>query len=229
MSMFQNQKKEEDREARKNQIVDAAMELFSQKEFHQVGMRDIAGRVGLSAAAIYRYFPSRDDVFVEALVRHMRAVKDRVAAIIQDGSASLETLALEGVDYIFENSAVFQMMGYFIMSGQIQPGAMARYNEMQRHFLDMLETVNRRPDIGLDGRLVTHAVYASILGTVMIFKNYPGRSPEDIRRHIHRLVRIVCAVFSAGQHFPETALAPLFSVSEPVLSATSSAGNDTDE
>lgn len=199
MPTFQNRTKEEERETRKNQIVDAAMDLFSQKEFHEVGMRDIAERIGLSAAAIYRYFPSRDDVFVEALVRHMQAVEELFVAMIQGGSASLEALALRGVDYILENSSVFQMVGHFVISGQIHPGAMARYNEMQRHFLNMLESANRRPDIGIDSRFTTHAIYASIIGTVMIFKNYPGRSPEEIRRHIHRLVRIICTAFSPDQ------------------------------
>ena len=74
MSTFQKLRREE-RETRKSLIIDAAMDLFSQKDFHNIGMRDIAKRAGISAAAIYRYFPSRDDVFVEALVRHMQVVE----------------------------------------------------------------------------------------------------------------------------------------------------------
>jgi AcrR family transcriptional regulator len=74
MSTFQKLRKEE-RETRKNLIVNAAMDLFSQKDFHKIGMRDIAKRAGISAAAIYRYYPSRDDVFVEALIRHMKVVE----------------------------------------------------------------------------------------------------------------------------------------------------------
>jgi len=52
--------------------------------------------------------------------------------------------------------------------------------------------------IGMNNRLVTHAIYASVTGVVMSFKNYPGRSPEEIKRHIHRLVRIISSVFTTG-------------------------------
>lgn len=197
MSTFQKLRKEE-RETRKNLIVNAAMDLFSQKEFHKIGMRDIAKRAGISAAAIYRYFPSRDDVFVEALVRHMQVVEELFEKKVKAGRTSLEELAMESVDYLLENESVFQMMSHFMITGQIQQKALERYNAMQRNFLDILEKVNNQTDIGMNNRLVTHAIYASVTGVVMSFKNYPGRSPEEIKRHIHRLVRIISSVFTTG-------------------------------
>jgi len=198
MSTFQKLRKEE-RETRKSLIVDASMDLFSQKDFHKIGMRDIAKRAGISAAAIYRYFPSRDDVFVEALIRHMQVVEELFEKKVAEGNTSLESLAMGSVDYLLDNESVFQMMAHFMITGQIQPKALERYNAMQRHFLDMLEKVNNQTDIGMNSRLVTHAVYASVTGVVMAFKNYPGRSPEAIRHHIHRLVRIISNVFASGE------------------------------
>lgn len=198
MSTFQKLRKEE-RETRKNLIIEAALELFSQKEFHKIGMRDIAKRAGISAAAIYRYFPSRDDVFVEALVRHMQIVEKMYEKKLAAGQTSLEDLSMASVDYLLENEAVFQMMGHFMITGQIQPKAMERFNAMQRQFLTILEKINHQPDIGINNRLVTHAIYASMIGVVMVFKKYPGRSPEDIKRHIHRLARIVSNVFVTGK------------------------------
>jgi len=198
MSTFQKLRKEE-RETRKSLIIDAAMDLFSQKDFHNIGMRDIAKRAGISAAAIYRYFPSRDDVFVEALVRHMKVVEDLYEEKVKEGNTSLEELVLSSVDYMLKNESVFQMMGHFMITGQIQPKALDRYNAMQRRFLDILERVNNQTDVGMNNRLVTHAIYASITGVVMAFKNYPGRSPEEIRRHIYRLVQIISSVFSTGK------------------------------
>jgi AcrR family transcriptional regulator len=198
MSTFQKLRKAE-RETRKNLIIDAALELFSQREFHKIGMRDIAKRAGISAAAIYRYFPSRDDVFVEALVRHMQTVESMFEKSVATGGTSLEEFALASVDYLLENESVFQMMGHFMITGQIQPKAMERYNSMQRQFLNILDRFNNQSGFGIDNRLVTHAIYASIIGVVMAFKKYPGRSPEEIKRHIHRLARIVSSMFTTGQ------------------------------
>lgn len=201
MSTFQKLRKAE-RETRKNLIIDAAMELFSQKEFHKIGMRDIAKRAGISAAAIYRYFPGRDDIFVEALVRHMQTVERMFANKVAAGQTSLEELAMDSVDYLLENESVFQMMGHFMITGQIQTKAMERYNAMQRQFLNILEKYNHQSEIEINNRLLTHAIYASIIGVVMAFKKYPGRSPEEIKRHIHRLTRIVSSMFSTGKMPP---------------------------
>ena len=55
---------------------------------------DIAKRAGISAAAIYRYFPSRDDVFVEALVRHMKIVEELFEKKVAQGRTNLEELAM---------------------------------------------------------------------------------------------------------------------------------------
>jgi AcrR family transcriptional regulator len=201
MSTFQKLRKAE-RETRKNLIIDAAMELFSQKEFHKIGMRDIAKRAGISAAAIYRYFPGRDDIFVEALVRHMQTVERMFEKKMAAGQTSLEELAMASVDYLLENESVFQMMGHFMITGQIQTQAMERYNAMQRQFLNILGRYNNQSEIEINNRLLTHAIYASIIGVVMAFKKYPGRSPDEIKRHIHRLTRIVSSMLTTGKMPP---------------------------
>ena len=71
------QLREDEREVRKRLIIKAAKELFEEKSFHEIGMRDIAVKAGVSAASIYRYFPSRDDLFVEALIQDINEIEER--------------------------------------------------------------------------------------------------------------------------------------------------------
>src|SRR2546425_1797257 len=52
-----------DREAVQRAILDAARELFVTEGFQQVSIRKIAERIEYSPAAIYGYFPSKDDIF----------------------------------------------------------------------------------------------------------------------------------------------------------------------
>jgi AcrR family transcriptional regulator len=49
-------------EARREEIVEAAMTCFGRDGFHKTTMQDIVRESGLSAGAIYRYFPSKDDI-----------------------------------------------------------------------------------------------------------------------------------------------------------------------
>src|ERR1041385_8259932 len=54
---------ERDRESVRRAILDAARELFVAEGFPNVSIRKIAERIEYSPAAIYGYFPSKDDIF----------------------------------------------------------------------------------------------------------------------------------------------------------------------
>jgi AcrR family transcriptional regulator len=57
------ERQERDREAVSRAILDAARELFVTHGYHEVSIRKIAERIEYSPAAIYSYFPSKDDIF----------------------------------------------------------------------------------------------------------------------------------------------------------------------
>jgi AcrR family transcriptional regulator len=65
---------------RRRQILDAATVCFARKGFHATSMPDIFGEVGLSAGAIYRYFPSKQAIIEELLHSVMRPVLDALHA-----------------------------------------------------------------------------------------------------------------------------------------------------
>src|ERR1700716_1293907 len=57
------ERQERDREAVRRSILDAAVELFVPEGCQNVSIRKIAERIEYSPAAIYGYFPSKDDIF----------------------------------------------------------------------------------------------------------------------------------------------------------------------
>jgi AcrR family transcriptional regulator len=57
------ERQERDREATRRSILDAARELFVNEGYQNVSIRKIAERIEYSPAAIYGYFPSKDDIF----------------------------------------------------------------------------------------------------------------------------------------------------------------------
>lgn len=83
------------------------MKLFEEKSFHEIGMRDIAAEAGVSAASIYRYFPSRDDLFVEALIQDINSI-EKLHERRMTELKSIEDLAVAVVDYLIDNEATFR-------------------------------------------------------------------------------------------------------------------------
>jgi AcrR family transcriptional regulator len=57
------ERQERDREAVHRAILDAARELFVTEGYRNVSIRKIAEKIEYSPAAIYGYFPSKDDIF----------------------------------------------------------------------------------------------------------------------------------------------------------------------
>jgi TetR/AcrR family transcriptional regulator, transcriptional repressor of aconitase len=72
---------EEHLEARRRQILDAALVCFSRDGFHRTSMQAIFEESGLSPGAVYRYFKGKDDI-VAAIAAETLA---RFAAAVQSG------------------------------------------------------------------------------------------------------------------------------------------------
>jgi AcrR family transcriptional regulator len=191
--------RENEREARRNLIIDAAIRLFARTPCTQVGMRDIAAEAGMSAASIYRYFSDRDELFVQALLRESKVIEQGVRSIIGEKAGfSIEQVATRFVDYLREHDTFFQMMTHFMIDGRISAAALQRFNETERRLLDAFDEMFRA--IGAKGevRLISHAFFASLNGILITFRNYPGRDAHDTRRHMLRLARIVSCAFEKG-------------------------------
>ena len=85
---------EEHVDARRRQIVDAAIVCFARDGFHRATMQDICGEAGLSPGAIYSYFSSKDEL-VEAIAdeRHAREAEFAAGARdIGEGAQALRAL-----------------------------------------------------------------------------------------------------------------------------------------
>jgi len=84
---------EEHLDARRRQIVDAAIVCFVRNGFHRATMQDICREAGLSAGAVYRYFSSKDEL-IEAIAdeRHAREAGFMGQALEVGGAEGLRAL-----------------------------------------------------------------------------------------------------------------------------------------
>lgn len=180
------QLRENEREKRKTLIIAAAMNMFKEKSFHDIGMRDIAAEAGVSPASIYRYFPSRDDLFVEALIRDINKIEKRLRARVAEKS-NIDSLAIDVVDYLIDNEATFQMMCHFLMRGEENKKAFKKFNAVMLYFTKMFDEVVSKSDGAQGLRFHSQAFFASLAGIVMTFRHYPGRTPQERREYMHRL------------------------------------------
>src|SRR5580765_4176875 len=87
------ERQERDREAVRRSILDAARELFVSEGYRNVSIRKIAEKIEYSPAAIYGYFPSKDDIFYALAEEGFRLLHTADSgAALDAGLAGLEPL-----------------------------------------------------------------------------------------------------------------------------------------
>jgi AcrR family transcriptional regulator len=72
-----------DVDARRNQLIEIGLELFSTRPYDEVWIEEIAERAGISRGLLYHYFPTKRDFYVEVV---RSAVDDVYAATEPDVS-----------------------------------------------------------------------------------------------------------------------------------------------
>ena len=61
---------------RRDEILRAATDLFSEKGYHEVTMEEIAEEMGVSKGTIYNYFSSKENLYLEILKESFEAIEE---------------------------------------------------------------------------------------------------------------------------------------------------------
>src|SRR5438094_9678203 len=86
------ERQERDREAVRRSILDAARELFVSEGYRNVSIRKIAEKIEYSPAALYGYFPSKDDIFYALAEEGFRLLHGGDGATLDARLVGLEQL-----------------------------------------------------------------------------------------------------------------------------------------
>jgi AcrR family transcriptional regulator len=158
-------------------VVQAAVELASQGGYELVQMRDVASRAGVALGTIYRYFESKDQLLVAALVEWVGALEGRLAQRPPAGSNAAERV----VDVLRRASRATErnqrLTSALITALVGAPAAdTAHANGAGRYQDEVNQTLARILDAALEGmdadrrdgvvRVLTHVWFAALIGWV---------------------------------------------------------------
>lgn len=123
---------------RKAQIARASAEAFSELGYHGVSMETIASRVGISAAALYRHYSSKYELFRGAVLNLGQQLVDGTAETDVDGAPPQQVL--DGlVSALIETAMANRAAG-----GLYRWEARYLHDDDQALLLDQLRTVHHR-------------------------------------------------------------------------------------
>jgi AcrR family transcriptional regulator len=79
-----DQRRRRARELSREQILDAAEEVFARKGFHDATVKEIATAAEFSVGGVYSFFPEKDDLFVQLYVRRGSEFMDGMRAVLAE-------------------------------------------------------------------------------------------------------------------------------------------------
>jgi AcrR family transcriptional regulator len=80
------------RQERRQKILTAAAELFGANPYDSVQMRDVAARAEVGKPTLYRYFPSKEELFLEVFKSGLDRLDAEVATILKDREQPIRSL-----------------------------------------------------------------------------------------------------------------------------------------
>ena len=79
---------------KKDQIEEAARELFIRQGFHATSMRDIAKDAGVSLGNLYNYYETKDSIFESIVAKYLEVIDERLREMISSIDEPLEPESL---------------------------------------------------------------------------------------------------------------------------------------
>lgn len=100
MASPSQQRRQEEKEARREQLLDAAERVLGEKGFEGVVLADVAAASRVSRALLYSYFRDKTDLFHAVSVRASDELRERFGRAVLSGRTGLERIYNLGRAYV---------------------------------------------------------------------------------------------------------------------------------
>jgi AcrR family transcriptional regulator len=156
---------------RKAQIARASAEAFSELGYHGVSMEAIASRVGISAAALYRHYSSKYELFRDAVFNLGQLLVDSVMSVDpaddDDPTQTLRRLAVALTETALasrESGGLYRWEARYLR-GDDQATLNAQLREVHRRIQEPLTVI--RPDLTSRQRWTLSTAVLSVIGSIV--------------------------------------------------------------
>lgn len=180
-----------DKKQRVEDIIRAALEVFSQKGYGQTSVDQIAAAASLSKGTLYEYFSSKEELYMASVMAFVEEFEAAVAALLKPiDDPFLKLITYLGFSLEFcrdENSASVRILNDLMQQTILDDGVFAKRKYLIREMMLgireiltglLLEGVSKgifRPDIAKDAEVFATNMLAFIDGASLHYlmtKNY---------------------------------------------------------
>jgi AcrR family transcriptional regulator len=139
-------RREREKLRQRQEMLAAALALFSEKGYHSVSMHEIAGKAEFAIGTLYKFFKNKEDLYKALILEQADRFHDAVTKAIEEPDDEVEKLR----NYVKAKGAVFRanvsvIRLYFAETGgasfNVMAGLDREIRERYGHFLQSLASI----------------------------------------------------------------------------------------
>jgi AcrR family transcriptional regulator len=185
----------------RQEILDTSLELFADQGYDKTSLREIAERIGVTKAALYYHFRSKEDILL-ALVEPILSMQDALVGALRSGdlhdSSAWEQSLEKVLDALLENRRLFALMernGHTLLELAHQGEFAETHLELHR----LTEAFFADESMPLARRVRLACAFGAVTGVLEVGGTSPfGGVPDDELRDLVRgVIHDVLAPVSA--------------------------------
>ncbi len=172
--------------ARRQQILDAAVRLFSERGFARTSMNDVVRESGMSMGAVYRYFPSKADLVIAVGEGHGGEVDGRFP--VESARDLLTRLAAEVGPGSSHARLSVQVWGEAAVEPDLAAKVVPIHQRLEEHLAQLLRAEARSDRHRPDDEATAQVALSAVIGMAALVA---AGVPVDQRRFVAALTDVV--------------------------------------
>jgi len=184
-------------EERKDQIMNAAKDVFAHKGFDKARMDDIADKTGLSKGTLYLYFKSKDDLIIAIVNRIFQREFSSFENIDMSSVSAVEAMELftdtivKDIEFFMRLMPLaYEFLALAFRNKSVQKALKIYINRYMEIFLPVIQRGIETGEFqSVDAHEVGVAVGAIIEGTMLLWVY--DKSLVDPKRHIRSGMKLL--------------------------------------
>jgi uroporphyrinogen-III synthase len=197
--------KEYKKKLKRERILDAAEKLFSQMNYHEVMIEEVAGLSSIAKGTVYNYFESKEELYFTLLKEKIAALDLLLKSELsyeQNSIDELRSFLFIIYDFMVSNKEFFVIFYKEIAKGE---SLFSEENEL-KSILKRIISSGKKENLfrNVDEDFVVELVFGSILGLIQrgIEKKFSGETASTEKKNLFEFILYGILSYSSNGNLP---------------------------
>ena len=191
--MVISKRKKEERNLRKERILDAALQIFKEKGIENSTMESIASKAGFGTATLYYYFHSKEEVFVAILLNGWEKLWEELEPVIKDIKSPRKTFVkvlIKTAEVIRKRPGLYEFLFNVPKKIIFENEPWKKYQSRIYGIINslLIDGIKAKEFPQINSQLLFKAMGGLFMGLVLMGNKKESISENDIEKLIDQLI-----------------------------------------